>query len=70
MNEPTIQQVGDWPKYDKDLGTCNRSLGRNIKKQVLLGNFDSEPGSGDAEMILAYKSSKLNVDEFLDTWKR
>jgi hypothetical protein len=69
MNEQNIQQVGDWPKYDMDLGTCNAQLGRGIKKQVLLGNFDAEPGS-DEQMIADYKAGGLSIDEFLDTWKR
>lgn len=69
MNEQNIQQAGDWPKYDMDLGTCNAKLGRGIKKQVLLGNFDAEPGA-DEQMIVAYRACKLSIDEFLDTWKR
>ena len=68
MNEHSIEQVGDWPMYDNDLGTTNAKLGRGIRKKVLLGEFDSEPT--DREMIQAYKASGMGVDEFLDIWKR
>jgi hypothetical protein len=68
MNEHSVEQVGDWPMYDKDLGTTNAELGRGLRKKVLLGEFDSEPT--DREMIQAYKVSGLGVDEFLDSWKQ
>jgi hypothetical protein len=76
MNEPTIEQVGDFPKYDKDLGIVGRQFSYGIKKQVLLGNFDAEPGA-DEEMLKAFreeyttkKSRKKasNVVAFLETW--
>jgi len=76
MNEPTIEQVGDFPNYDKDLGTMSRQFSYGIKKQVLLGNFDAEPGA-DEEMLKAFKEQYTtkksrkkvsNVVAFLETW--
>jgi hypothetical protein len=68
MNEHSIEQVGEGPMYDKDLGTVNAKLGHGLRKKVLLGEFDSEPT--DREMIQAFKASGLGVDEFLDSWQR
>jgi len=56
--------------YDKDLGTTSAKLTYGLKKKVLLGEFDPEPGSPDREMIQAYKASKLSIEKFLDTWKK
>ena len=69
MNEPAIHQVGEGPKYDKDLGTTSSKLTRGIRKKVLLREYDAEPGQ-DTAMLEAYKSSDLGVDEFLDNWKQ
>ena len=64
-----MEQVGSWPKYDKDLGLDGAKMTKGIRRQVLLGNFDAEPGS-DEDMIKDYKSSGLGIEKFLNTWKR
>jgi len=64
-----MEQVGSWPKYDKDLGLDGAKITKGIRRQVLLGNFDAEPGS-DEDMIKDYKSSGLGIEKFLNTWKR
>ena len=69
MNEGSMEQVGSWPKYDKDLGLDGPKMTKGIRRQVLLGNFDAEPGS-DEDMIKDYKSSGLGIEKFLNTWKR
>jgi hypothetical protein len=65
MNEPRRERGGELPHYDADLGADKVKWTRGIRRNVLLGNFDAEPG-GDAAMILAFKASGLGVNEFLD----
>ena len=69
MQDNNMEQVGSWPKYDKDLGLDGAKMTKGIRRQVLLGNFDAEPGS-DEEMIKDYKASGLEIEKFLNTWKR
>lgn len=69
MQDNNMEQVGSWPKYDKDLGLDGAKMTKGIRRQVLLGNFDAEPGS-DEDMIKDYKSSGLELEKFLNTWKR
>lgn len=69
MQDNNMEQVGSWPKYDKDLGLDGAKITKGIRRQVLLGNFDAEPGS-DEDMIKDYKSSGLGIEKFLNTWKR
>ena len=69
MNEGSMEQVGSWPKYDKDLGLDGAKMTKGIRRQVLLGNFDAEPGP-DEDMIKDYKASGLEIEKFLNTWKR
>ena len=69
MNLHDIDQIGDWPKYDKDLGTCNEKLAHGIRKQVLLGNFPPLDHREES-MIRDFKASKLSVAKFLKTYKR
>ena len=56
MQDNNMEQVGSWPKYDKDLGLDGAKITKGIRRQVLLGNFDAEPGS-DEDMIKDYESS-------------
>ena len=42
MNEGGVEQIGSWPKYDRDIGADSAKLTRGIRRQVLLGNFDAE----------------------------
>ena len=75
MNENNIPQMGDPPRFDRDLGMLNAGFTRGIRKQILLGNFDAEPGA-DEEMLLAFKetgidrSDEAEVNKFLDNWRQ
>lgn len=69
MKSKEIEQVGDWPSYDKDLGLDGAKLALGIRKKILLGMFDAMD-SREEEMIRDFKASKLSVDKFLKTYKR
>ena len=75
MNENNIPQIGDPPRVDRDLGMLNAGFTRGIRKQILLGNFDAEPGA-DEEMLRAFKGAGIDrangaeVDKFLDNWNQ
>ena len=69
MNSNEIQQIGEPPRYDKDLGLEGARLSRGIRKKILLGNWDA----GDAteeRMLREFKASKLGINKFLAKWKR
>ena len=73
MNESNIPQIGDPPRFDRDLGMLNAGFTRGIRKQILLGNFDDEPGANE-EMVLAFngagidRTNEAEVNKFLDNW--
>lgn len=69
MNEPKRERGGELPHYDVDLGSDKNKWTRGIRRNVLLGKWDAEPG-GDAAMIANFKASGLGVNEFLDKMEK
>jgi hypothetical protein len=69
MGSKEVDQIGDWPNYDKDLGTVNAKLAYGIRKKVLEGHYDPQDPKEES-MLRDFKASKLSVAEFLKIYKR
>ena len=69
MKANEVEQVGDWPSYDKDLGLDGAKLAHGIRKKILLGTF-APMDNREEEMLRDFKASKLSVAKFLKTYKR
>jgi hypothetical protein len=64
MNEIQVEQQGEPPHYDNDLGVDGKKMGSRIRHLVLQGKFPPE-SLAEVNMIRNFKLSKLTVDEYL-----
>ena len=53
-------KVGEWPKYDRDLGADRTKWSAGIRKMILLGAIDDT----NAEMLADYLPEQLAVGAF------
>ena len=64
MNEIQVEQQGEPPHYDNDLGLDGKKMSSRIRQLILQGQFPPE-SVAEINMIRNFKLSKLTVDEYL-----
>ena len=64
MNDKAIVQQGEPPRYDVNLGSTGKQMGRLIRQRVLEGAYPPDTVA-EMNMIRNFKLSKLSVAEYL-----
>lgn len=65
MNDSPIEQQGEPPHFDVNLGSSGKQMGRRIRQRVLEGEYTAET-LAEINMVRNFKLSKLSVAEYLE----
>jgi len=64
MNDKQIEQLGEFPHYDNDIGATNRQFTRKIRERVLSGDYPAD-SLKETQMLRDFKASKLTIAEYV-----
>jgi len=64
VNEPKIEQIGEFPQLDFETTSTNKQLTKKIRQRVLAGKYPPETRK-EEEMVRAFKASRLSITKFL-----
>jgi hypothetical protein len=64
MNEPKIEQIGEFPYLSWETTSTNKHFTKKIRQRVLEGAYPAETRK-EEDMIRAFKASRLSIAKFL-----
>tara|TARA_R110000751_G_scaffold82579_2_gene166163 strand:- start:270 stop:479 length:210 start_codon:yes stop_codon:yes gene_type:complete len=64
MNEPKIEQIGEFPHLSWETTSTNKHFTKKIRQRVLEGKYPAETRK-EEEMVRDFKSSNLSIAEFI-----